>query len=695
MSAGVPSPRTSPARVVCWSAVWLAVALIAVKAYYLGLPSTLTTADAQDYMRSLAAISYVDVLFAAAAWICARALVAVARKRRRIARALSILFLGFAALACLYAVADVVLFGAFGGFLTYPLLAVVGSVRMIRSSVAMYLTGRVAFAFFAVPLAYVSAVWATLRFAPAPDRFRWPRHSAAVASVAVWVTFGQHTFTTDWATRQGRQIAQNPHWVFFSSWWQAVSGDGVVRISDRFGADDLADFAPAGLRTPTSTSDVVRRISRWRAGSGAAARRPPNVIVVVLESVGARWTSLNGDAYDTTPTLKAESAHAVVFDNFYAHIGRSSNSLAAILLSILPKLDFRDLTEEYPRLPGTSMAAVFRDRGYHTAFMTPSDLEWAGWRGFLRGRGFDELRDYHALSCTEPLSSWGVEDRCMIDAMVDYIGHNGAAPFFLMGWTQQTHHPYEPTPGTPSLDLRLRSEPVPDDWDLGRYLNVLHETDRHLARVFDEIRRVGLEKDTIVVVTGDHGQAFGYPHVSYMQGRNVYEEDVHVPLLVWSPRAFKTPARSETLGSHVDLAPTIAGLAGVPPAPDWQGHGLLDAGRAPRAYFYVAEDHFTLGIRENSWKYILDLRDGTEELYDLTRDPGEQHNLASAEPARCARLRQRLAAWTEANRRQYERVSAAAVDRPVATPPATSPVTPPVTSPVARAGRGVRNLLKN
>ena len=49
-----------------------------------------------------------------------------------------------------------------------------------------------------------------------------------------------------------------------------------------------------------------------------------------------------------------------MFDNFYAHIGRSSNSLAAMLLSAYPQLDFRDITDEYPQLPGTSLASLFR-----------------------------------------------------------------------------------------------------------------------------------------------------------------------------------------------------------------------------------------------------------------------------------------------------------------------------------------------
>jgi arylsulfatase A-like enzyme len=287
--------------------------------------------------------------------------------------------------------------------------------------------------------------------------------------------------------------------------------------------------------------------------------------------------------------------------------------------------------------------------------MMPSYLSWAGWSGFLQGSGFAELQDSNNFACTPPLSSWGVEDRCMVDAMVQWIDHDAQHPFFLLGWTDQTHHPYEPTPGVPMLNLMR--EPVSDDWDLGRYLNVLHETDNQLERLFDAIRRNGLEDNTVVVVVGDHGQAFGYPHDSYMQGRSIYEEDVHVPFMIWSPLHYRSPMRSKSIGSHVDIAPTIADLAGVPPAPDWQGRSLFDTVRPPRAYFYAAEDHFTLGVREGSWKYIFDLREGVEELYDLDRDPTEQHNLAKAEPARSARFRQRLAAWTEANRRQYEPVS--------------------------------------
>jgi lipoteichoic acid synthase len=640
----LPDTLARETRRLFWAAVWLAIALITVKAYYLGVPAALTLTGSRDYALDLAAISFVDVLFAGSVWACGRAALALYGDRRGAARAVIVAVLALSAVSCVYALASVFFFGVFGGFLTYPLLALVGDVRMLRSSVTAQMTPYNLLGLAGLPLVYLALVHGTTGRTRASSGAWWRREGIALATLGVWVLAGQQFFAREWTTRRDRHVAENPEWVFVSSWWQAVAGDGAVRMAERFTAADLTDFEPIA-RGPARAPRDARLV---------AARRPPNVILIVLESVAARWASLNRGPYDSTPNLEAESARGLVFDNFYAHIGRSSNSLGSILLSVYPKLDFRDLTEEYPRLPGTSMASVFHDRGYRTAFLTPSDLNWAEWDTFLDRRGFGDLIDHHGLPCAELLSSWGVEDRCMVDGMIQFIEREPARPFFLMAWSQQTHHPYEVSPGVPLLEF-VR-EPVTDAYDLDRYLNVLHETDRHLGRLFDAIRRAGLDQDTLIVVTGDHGQAFGDPHHNYMQGRAVYEEDVNVPLLLWHPRLYRSATRSATIGSHVDLAPTIADLVGFPAAPDWQGRSLFDAERPPRAYFYVAEDHFTLGVREENWKYMFDLREGAQELYDLDRDPTEQHNLATAQPERCARLRQRLAAWTDANRRQYDKV---------------------------------------
>jgi arylsulfatase A-like enzyme len=636
-------------RRLFWAAVWLAMVLLALKAYYLGAPQAPTVHAAWDYICDLAAISFIDVLYAALLWAAGAAALRLAGRRPWTRLVIVAAVDAVAATSCVYALASVLFFNIFGGFLTYPLLSLVGDVHMIRSSVEAQVSAGILTALVVLPLVYLTLVAATTRWCPVNHGPRWGPGAVALTLLTVWAIGGEWSFAQEWTTRRDRQVASNAEWVFAASWWQAVAGDRAVRMVGSFAVDDLADFEPlraALMRGPLSQARGTRLL---------AARRPPNVILIVLESVAARWAGLNQGSYDTTPRLAAESSRGMVFDNFYAHIGRSSNSLGSILLSRFPKLDFSDLTEEYPRLPGTSLGSMFRDRGYRTAFVTSSDLGWADWRTFLDGRGFDEVIDHHQLPCATLLSSWGMEDRCAVEALIQSIEKEPARPFFAMAWSQQTHHPYEPSPGVPLIDF-VR-EPVTDAYDLNRYLNVLHETDRHIGRLFDTIRRTGLQQDTLVVVTGDHGQAFGEPHDEYMQGRSVYEEDVHVPLLIWYPRRYKSGVRSATIGSHIDLAPTIATLAGFPIAADWQGRSLFDANRTPRAYFYVAEDHFTLGVREENWKYMFDLREGAEELYDLSKDPTEQRNIAGSEPERCARLRQRLAAWTDANRRQYDRLT--------------------------------------
>ncbi|MBI3492322.1 MAG: sulfatase-like hydrolase/transferase [Acidobacteria bacterium] len=627
--------KGSASRRLFWAAVWLGITLILIKASHLGIPRL---GELGGYLRSVTAITYRDVLFAACAWTLGRAALALTGVRPLASRLVSIGFVVFSALVCLYALASMIAFGPLGGFLTYPLLQLVGSVRMIGSSVTVYLTPGVVAGLVAAPLAYVGVVCATLWLAPEAHAQR--RRAAIVlwTALGVWVGVGQYVYATDWATHSDWRIAENPPWVLVSSLWQAVSGGPTARLSETFAPTDLADFDPLGARP---------------IAPAPSARRPPNVIVVVLESVAARWTSVSGGLYDTTPTLKAEAARGVVFDRFYAHVARSSNSLASILMSVYTKLDFLDFTEEFPRSAQTSLAGVLRDRGYRTAFMTSSNMSWAGWDAFVPAHGFSEVRDDRSLPCAARVTSWGLADACVVDGITQFIDQNRTWPFFVMVWTQQTHHPYEPTPGVPLLEL-VREPGILDEYDLGRYLNVLHETDRQLARVFEAIRRDGLADDTLVVVLGDHGQAFGYPHDSYMQGQTVYEEDVRVPLLIWFPRRYAVSTRSDAIGGLVDLPPTIADLAGVPLAADWQGRSLFDPQRAPRAYFYVAQNEFKLGVREGSWKYILDLRTGVEELYDLDHDAAEQRNVASAQSERCARLRQRLAAWTEANRRQYE-----------------------------------------
>lgn len=170
--------------------------------------------------------------------------------------------------------------------------------------------------------------------------------------------------------------------------------------------------------------------------------------------------------------------------------------------------------------------------------------------------------------------------------------------------------------------------------------------DKQLGRLFQALRERGLADDTLVVITGDHGEAFADPHSHRGHGSTVYEEEINVPLIFWNPRLFPGGGRSTNVGGHVDLNPTIADLLGVEAPGEWQGFSMFDPARAPRAYFMTnISAEYLFGVREEHWKYVLDATSGREVLFNLQTDPHEQQNLAKQEPARAKRLRHRVAAW--------------------------------------------------
>jgi arylsulfatase A-like enzyme len=102
----------------------------------------------------------------------------------------------------------------------------------------------------------------------------------------------------------------------------------------------------------------------------------------------------------------------------------------------------------------------------------------------------------------------------------------------------------------------------------------------------------------------------------------------------------------------------VTDILGLPPDGSWQGRSLFDPLRRPRAYFFVANDGYQMGIREDGWKYILDVTNGHEELYDLRVDREERSNVAATHADMCKRLRQRLAARAEADRRFFSTLPA-------------------------------------
>jgi arylsulfatase A-like enzyme len=179
--------------------------------------------------------------------------------------------------------------------------------------------------------------------------------------------------------------------------------------------------------------------------------------------------------------------------------------------------------------------------------------------------------------------------------------------------------------------------------------------DGFIGDILDGIERMGLEKNTAVVVTSDHGEQLG-DHGRWAHGPDLHDELIRVPLILHGP-GMGAGRRIEDQVELLGLAPTLLDLLGLPAPPSFLGasfaptagggsgvsagpifsEAMHSGGRRSRS---GVPDTFTItSCREDGWKYIHDTEDGGEELFDLGADPTEVSNVVLLHPVRASDLR--------------------------------------------------------
>lgn len=550
-----------------------------------------------------------------------------AGRQPALARAIRRGFVGLLTLCVAYSVVSAGVFEYFLRPLSYDLLRLVSDATAMQSSIGERITLGLAIALISAPIGFLAVVSRSRRWHRATT-------AAALGAGAVWLAIGWWQSPSVLGKLKFPHLILNPHVELVSSIVGGLTNTRRVEFPKDFPPQDSFEFRPARERG-------AARANGFQSPTGVA--RPRNVIVIVLESVGTKYLEFYGSPYETMPNLDAESAHAVVFDNFYAQASYTYFSFRAINFSIYPGLPWCYAPCGGRPLP-PSLASVMRKRGWRTAYLHNGDLDWGEERWLLKADGFKDTEGYAELGCPR-LTSWGTEDRCLIERLIQWIDAGRGQPFMAICWTDQTHDPYRLGRGVAARDYLGGTAKVPLAGDLSHYLNILHETDRQLGRLFEALRERGLADDTLVVVTRDHGEAFRNPHDQRGHGLTVYQEEVNVPLMLWNPRLFATGRRMSALVAHVDPNPTIADVLGIKPSDDWQGYSMFDPHRPSHAFFLTDVGEYLFGVREGRWKYIFDATGGPEMLFDLDRDREEQRNVAEDQPEQCHQLRLKIAGW--------------------------------------------------
>jgi arylsulfatase A-like enzyme len=450
---------------------------------------------------------------------------------------------------------------------------------------------------------------------------------------------------------------------------------------------------------------------RIATGKLSGAAGSPNVVVVLVDTLRADHMSLYGYPRQTSTNIENIARQGVTFDNAIATASWTLPSHASLLTGRYPHEHLAEIDAPMDARYAT-LSEVMRDRGYRTGGFSANLFYFTRRGGF--DRGFIHFDDFfYSLGDVFYRTLWGrilnryVSDRLgwgefpqgkraedVNREMLHWVDGDSGKPFFAFLNYFDVHTPYLPPPAyrgkftsaTADAGTVDKWPPVPQE-----DLHILHDVDPYLYRVltsakgfqqaidaydnsvayvddqignlFSELRRRGLDKNTIVIITSDHGEEL-LDHGMVHHRNALYRDLIRIPLVYWAPGRIPAGLRIAMPISAASLPATVLNLTGdgtqqTFPIPSltqlWQQPGTDPGWPNPiselHRYIYQPHDYpahngWLKAIVAPRWQLIVS-ETMPAELYDWSVDPQEQHNLASdpAESALAAELNTEL--WSE------------------------------------------------
>lgn len=392
------------------------------------------------------------------------------------------------------------------------------------------------------------------------------------------------------------------------------------------GIDEDCSGSDASPVAPRPAAPVARSAE---AGASIKSRIPerPNVILITIDALRAEL-GFTGYQRPISPNLDALAKKSTVFENAYSLASYTSKSLGPMLIGRYGLethrgfLHFNRFTKA-----DTFVSERLQKAGIRTISVQG---HWYFFKNYGFERGYDVL-DTQATPADQPIegdkSSNGdkLSDRIILQLENPELE---SKQFFLWSHYIDPHAEYVPHEG---FDFGHRGRE--------RYDGEIAFVDHHFGRVLAALEKKSFASRTVVIVTSDHGEAFG-EHDLYRHGFELWEELVRVPLVVHVPGA--APGRISVRRSTIDVVPTVLEVLGVaPPAPDakdaLRGESLLPDVLPPPGYVAAARplyiDMPAGPYNDERQAYIEgDLKLVTSGgrplgLYDLPKDPGEKRDL--------------------------------------------------------------------
>jgi hypothetical protein len=306
--------------------------------------------------------------------------------------------------------------------------------------------------------------------------------------------------------------------------------------------------------------------------------RPPrdlNVVLIFQESSYNKYLSLFSGREETQPLLTKYQDRMELFPDFFCNFAGSVNARFAALTGLYPARDCKLFTLH--RVDVKSLYEILAQHGYHCSVFDSCFLDYSGFRDFLKGHGVQAMYDADTMPGRrgELSVAWGLREDETVAAIRAQLGQYAAnhQKFFLSYFPVAPHNPFDGTP------REFRKFPVKKMGDYTpKYLNELLYMDAMIASILDELKRSNLLDKTLVIITDDHGEMLGENNGPIGHGWAVTPELANLPLIIMDPDnpGFRI---NRTIGSQVDLLPTILDLLGIaqPQGEFYQGASLYSA----------------------------------------------------------------------------------------------------------------------
>jgi arylsulfatase A-like enzyme len=426
---------------------------------------------------------------------------------------------------------------------------------------------------------------------------------------------------------------------------------------------------------------------------------PRNVVLIWADTLRRDHLDAYGYRRETAPQVKRMASEGVLFQNNISQATWTKVSSPALLTSLYPSTN--GVKDFYDFLPAsaTTLAEVYRAAGYAT--VSYSSNLFTGQLTNLH-QGFEELHEDASLP--EAAKGSSKTSRGFIDSFVSYLERHRDERFFAFLHLYDAHDPFEPRPPYDRLwadparkegheqELakvrKVIADPLgqmfgmPSEQELAQagidpqafvafdqdwYDGSIRGMDTEIGRVFERLRELDLDRDTLVVFAGDHGEEF-LEHGHTFHGQSVYGELNRVPLIFRWPGGLEAGKSVDAVTETIDVMPTLLSLSGLTPPAGIQGESLEPLLRGSSAAPWrprpaITEkartrdgdgapwprDTESYSIVDGGFKLVHNLqrKEGTPEfeLFDFEKDPYDQTDVASEHPDVVQRLSEALSGW--------------------------------------------------